>query len=228
MTTRANISPGFRWRLLVVALACLLYAGWSAYDGFVAYPRINETAGIFEKYKLDFPETWNKDSEDFRNTWKNYAREHGYPENDKEAGQHKDDLSMIAQYVQLAITLPIGLIFAYGFLGTMGRWIESDESGIATVRRERVPYDSIKRLDKRRWEKKGIAVVTYDAGGSDKRLVIDDWKYDRVPTDQILRDVEAHIDRELIVGGDPEPELVEVASESQDEEQGATEEAKSS
>ena len=127
MATRANISPGFRWRLLVVALACLLYAGWSAYDGFVAYPRINETAGIFEKYKLDFPGTW-------KDTWGEYAHEHGYPENDKEAGQRKDDFSMIAQYIQLAITLPIGLIFAYGFLGTMGRWIESDESALQVWR----------------------------------------------------------------------------------------------
>jgi hypothetical protein len=59
-------------------------------------------------------------------------------------------------------------------------------------------------VDKRRWRSKGIAKVTYSDNGRKRRFTVDDYKFDRHPTGQVLRDLEAKIDPALITGGPPE------------------------
>jgi hypothetical protein len=193
---RATISSGYRWRLAIVALVCLLFAGWSAYDGLVKYPRINREAAAFAEYQEEHPENW-------QSTWPDHAKANNLPEQPE---QPKSDFSIIAQFVQVAITLPIGLIFGYGYVSSAGRWLESDESGLTTSGGEKIPYEAISQLNKDRWKAKGIAVASYNAGEGEKRLVIDDWKFERDPTDEILKSIEQTLSPEQIVGGEPEGE----------------------
>ena len=55
-----------------------------------------------------------------------------------------------------------------------------------------MPFDAITRLNKRRWEK-GIAVVRYTDATGDGKLVLDDWKFEREPTDRIGDEVEKRL-----------------------------------
>ena len=90
MAARAVISAGYRWRLFAVAAVCLAFAGWSAYDGFVAYPRINKIWDDYQAIKQKYP---NED--DFLEPWREYKAEHGVT---KDPPDHrKSDFSMIAQ-----------------------------------------------------------------------------------------------------------------------------------
>ena len=203
MAAKAVISNGYRWRLALIGVVCLLFAAWSAYDGFVKYPRLNDHARQYVEYQQDNGEGWQE-------TWPDYAREHNLPEIPHPP---KGDFSMIAQYVQLAITLPIGLWFTYLFLASLNRWVASDEAGLSSSGGEQVPYDSITTLDKKRWENKGIAVVTYTADQGERRFVIDDWKFERDPTDQILIEVEQRLQPDQIIGDLPESEKI---AESED------------
>ena len=198
MVLKSVISPGYRWRLFAVAFVCLMFGGWSAYDGFIGYPKKNKHRDTWDSIKQQYPT-----EVDFVPHWEKYAQENGISTDEPEP--RKSSFSMIAQYVQMGITLPFGLLFGFGYLSTAGRWVSADENGLATNRGEEVSFDSIKTLNKVRWNRKGIAVVHYDGGQGPKRLVLDDWKYDRDTTGQILREVEARIDRDLIVGGEPEP-----------------------
>ena len=192
MPAKAIVSKGYLVRVALIAAACTFWGLWSAYDGFVKYPRINRTADAFDAYKEANPQTWEEN-------WAEYAEQHGYPANNNEAGKRKSAFDMISQYVMMLVTLPIGLVMFYSMFAHIGRWIASDEQGLTDSRGASVAYEKITKLDKTRW-KKCIAVVQYEKDGGEGRLLIDDWKYERQPAGEILLDVESRIDESKIVG----------------------------
>lgn len=58
-----------------------------------------------------------------------------------------------------------------------------------------IPLDNIRKLDKRLWERKGIAVIEYEdpASGQRRQLKLDDFVYEREPTDAIFDRIEKHV-----------------------------------
>jgi hypothetical protein len=48
-----------------------------------------------------------------------------------------------------------------------------------------VPMDAIRAIDESKWDRKGIAYIDYDVNGTTGRLKLDDYVYQRDPTDQI-------------------------------------------
>lgn len=57
-----------------------------------------------------------------------------------------------------------------------------------------VPFENITEIDKRLWDRKGIAYIRYDLGDGRKgRLRLDDFVYDRDATDEIYRRIEQYI-----------------------------------
>jgi hypothetical protein len=57
-----------------------------------------------------------------------------------------------------------------------------------------VPLDAIQTIDKTKWDRKGIAYLAYELpGGKTGTLTLDDYIYERKPTDDILEKVEAHV-----------------------------------
>jgi hypothetical protein len=54
-----------------------------------------------------------------------------------------------------------------------------------------IPLDRIQSVDKQLWDRKGIAFIEYDVAGSPTGTVkLDDFVYDRGPTDQIFAEIE--------------------------------------
>lgn len=57
-----------------------------------------------------------------------------------------------------------------------------------------VPIDSIVRIDKKMWDRKGIAHYDYElSGGKKGRFTLDDFIYDRKPIDEIYARIEAEL-----------------------------------
>jgi hypothetical protein len=56
-----------------------------------------------------------------------------------------------------------------------------------------VPLDSIRQIDKSKWERKGVARLDYEPPGTTetRRLTLDDFVYDQTATDAILARIEA-------------------------------------
>jgi hypothetical protein len=48
-----------------------------------------------------------------------------------------------------------------------------------------VPLDSIRAIDQSKWDRKGIVYLAYEAAGTQRRLKLDDYVYERGPTDKI-------------------------------------------
>lgn len=183
MTARASISPGYRWRLGIIALACLGFAAWFFYDGYVAYPEIQEIHREYERIQAEHPT-------DFNQRWAEYAESRGW---ETDLPERKEDWDIVTQFIFCGITLPIGLAFLWAFIRTGGRWIASDEAGLHTSWGQHAPWSALRSIDKARWKTKGIAVVHYDDQGTPRKITLDDWKYEREPTTMIVN----HVDERL-------------------------------
>ena len=193
MAAKAMISSTYRWRLLLIALMGIGWGGWSIYDGFWNYPAQDVVANAFQEVKAKNPDTW-------RDVWTKTATANGWSTEDPGAPHSAFDRR--AQYVMAAITLPFGLFFGWAYLTSFNRWVATDEQGVSTSTGQQAPFSSITKLNKDRWKTKGIARVYYtDSQGGERRIVLDDWKYEARPTQQMLEEIEAQLKPEQIVGG---------------------------
>ena len=193
MPLRANISPSYVWRVALVGVVCLGIAGWFLFDGVVTYPRQRTRALEYQQLE----------EEDRLDEWEDLARQHGWSTADP--GKPKSEAEILTQLILGGLVMPPALLFLIRFLMIRKRWVEADETGLRSSSGRQLQFDQIVSLNKKQWSKKGIAVVVYQQGKRKRRFVLDDWKYEPDPTVAILREVEARIDREQIVGGAPEP-----------------------
>ena len=201
MTIRANFANRYLMRYMMFAIVCGGFALYCLYDGLVVYPKKLEQSIEFEKLS-------DLEPNEARAQWLVIAEQKGWSANEpKSIGVAKYDLVM--QFVFLGISLAAGIPFLVLFLRSRGSWMETTENGIATSRGQQMEFDQIEVLNKRKWADKGIAKIVYSADGKKQRMVLDDCKFEREPTEQLLRLVESKIDADQITNGAPEPPLDE-------------------
>ncbi len=203
MSIKAKISKGYRWRLAGVGLATLAFGGWFWYDGAIGYPKKQKIQLAFQEVQQDHPDTW-------QSVWNQMATENGW--STEQPGEPMTDMSIYTQYIFAAICIPIGLLFGAAYLNAARRWVAIDDEALTTNAGQRVTWDQVESIDKSRWDTKGIAVVHYrnDAGGG--RVVLDDWKFERAPTDQILEKLESHLSDDDAPKAEPAPDSETVSS----------------
>jgi hypothetical protein len=205
MPIRAKMSIRFQWRLALIAVFCLGVSLWFLYDGTVAWPKQRERGLVYQELE----------EEGRLEDWDDIAEERGWPLDDP--GEPKAEVEILMQKVLAAVAAPPGILYLVFFVMSLGRWIEASETGLQTSWGQKLDYEQITALDKKKWRNKGIAVVRYEEEGKRKRLTLDDWKYEPDPTEMILREVEARIDPEQIKNGSPEPPLEDLEDEELDE-----------
>lgn len=228
MAAKAKISTG--WKVRVGAMGILLagMSGWFLMDGFVGYPAqeviylkyvtfVDENKALSESDLPAFIEKWNKK-----------ATAEGLPPitRDPKALEHyhKEPGSILTQKILGFAALPVALIVLFKFLSLFKMWIATEEDGVHTHKGERIAWDTIEKLDKTRWPRKGISFLHYKGGDVPGRLRIDDFWYDREPTDQIIRDIESHLTDEQIIGDIRETERDKRKAEKKAAEEAATKE----
>ncbi|MCA9229171.1 MAG: hypothetical protein KDA57_00855 [Planctomycetales bacterium] len=209
MTVRTNINTSHLVRLGIIGSFCLGMTLYCFYDGLVGYPNQRIRANAFIEFKEEHSQL---DPKDIVDQWKEYAAERGWPTNDP--GKPRSDYDINSQFVMAGILGPIGLFFLFQLLLNRGRWIELNDSTLTSSMGDELTLDQIVELNKKKWQKKGIAKLKYDAGGRTKKLVLDDCNYERVTTNTILRHIEENIDHAKIVGGKPEPPLKKAEGEA--------------
>jgi hypothetical protein len=75
-----------------------------------------------------------------------------------------------------------------------------------------IPFSAIRELDKRQWDRKGIAIVKYEVDGKTGSLTLDDFVYEQDPTDKIY-------DRVLAYVAPPAPAASEAVASANEEAQ---------
>lgn len=184
---KAQISPGYRWRLVLMTLIMLGFGAYCVYDWQIGYPK---KVTQYETY-LEIKET-HKD--DYPTVWKERAAAEGW--SSKIPGR-KTDRDVFTQLLMALITVPLGVIFLIKLIRENMRWVAMDERGITANGGRVAPWDSFKALDETKWKTKGIAWLTYaDADGRERKILLDDFKSEREPIKQIVTQVQGVLNPE--------------------------------
>ncbi len=192
MTIRAKINSRHLFRLAAIGSFCFGLALWALYDGLVGWPNQRERALAYQEL----------DQEDRLEEWRKYATERGWEV--ANPGPPKTEAAINGQFVMVGLAGVAGMWVFIHLLRSMGRWVETDGSGLKNSRGHQLQFNQITALDKKKWSNKGIAKVQYQANGRKKKFVLDDYIYERDSTDAILMMVEEKIGPEKIVNGKPE------------------------
>ncbi len=155
--------------------------------------------------------------------WKEFSGEKAWPQQldttEDFMPAYKIRHQLIASLVCFALTA-IALFF---LLRTKSRVMKVDDQGYYPPGGDLVPFDKMTVLDKRKWESKGLASLTYtDGGGEEKKAKIDGMVYgqfreeDGAPAEALFQKVLANFEGELIelVVDDDDDDLEEEEAES--------------
>ena len=194
--TRADISPSYYRRFAFISAICLGFASWSLYDGIVAWPNQRVRALKYIEIKEQHPD-------DYKQVWQQHATEQGWSA--EWPGEPKTDIDIAGQFVMAGLAAPIGLLTLGIFLRSLGQWVEMDENGIRTSRGREAKFADMTLLDKKKWQRKGIAKLHHERDGQTKKMILDDYKFDRAAIGVMIRKVEAVLGEERIVNGPAEP-----------------------
>ncbi|MEM9881750.1 MAG: hypothetical protein AAF800_02390 [Planctomycetota bacterium] len=186
-TARATISPGYRWRLVLITLMMLGFGAYCVYDWRIGYPEQVERYDAFTEIREANPDT-------FPDLWREKAAAEGWPE---KYPKRRTDRDVFTQFLMALITVPIGLFFLFRLFRENNRWVAMDETGVTASGGHEVPWDRIKSLDETRWKTKGIAWLHYATpDGGEKKVLLDDFKSQREPIAHIVAAVQAHLNPE--------------------------------
>jgi len=196
MSAHATIRTGYRARLLIVSLAFIGIGLWFLYDGAIAWPQKQRMQQTYKRLQEEHPRTWREQWREV--AWQN--KEAGWPQQPTpEITQSTiSDFDITLQWIIACIMLPVGVAAGVIYLRLGGRWIKTDAQGVQTSWGQHAKWDDILWVDKSRWRKKGIAVVRYKDGQSHERITLDDWKYYREPTAQMLNEIEMHLPEDRV------------------------------
>ena len=175
----AEPDAGYRWKHLIMSVLMIAGGLWFAYDGWKKWPEENRR---IEQVQRD----------------KEAAQSAGQSAKVEELAKQ---LQSMSHHTPMDIGIQKALAFALPAFGIFwGVWTLRDTRGVyrMTGNTLEVPghpsigVDDIRRIDKRKWDKKGIAYLHYESGQPPVAgvLKLDDFAYERKPTDEILERIE--------------------------------------
>jgi len=172
----------------IMALMFLGFGLWCVRDGFFTWPKAN-AAAYYKAKNIPMPATLPSAMEIVHLAEKENIR---LPHAGWDVPFNR----------VLGILLPVAavLVVVWTLYNSRGEYrLEGDTLSVPGHPPVRLEY--IRKIDKRLWDRKGIAYIEYELpDGRTGRLKLDDFVYRRDPTDEILRQVETHL-----VGGETPP-----------------------
>jgi hypothetical protein len=192
MQVHAAYQESFFRKFLFIALICFAYALWCLYDGLVAYPAKLERAQVYHGEMLEMAEGREA-------AWLERTQTEGWPIHIPDKPE-KIESDITTQFVQIGIVLAIGIPMLLKYLLARGTYVAADDQAIRpSWRREAIPFAAITKIDKTRWESKGIAKLTYTTEKGQKSFVMDDFKFARAEMGQIMARAERDLPETAVI-----------------------------
>jgi hypothetical protein len=178
----ATAGTYYRVTRYIITVVMLAMGLWFGYDGFINWPRQNREIAELEGQRAAALTAGDNE------------KAAKLLEDINKVGKHHSESDLRLQKI-LFFTLPPLAIAA------IVRWIYISRGSyrlsgnvLHVPGHPPVPLDAITELDKRQWDRKGIAFISYDLGnGQTGKLKLDDFLYQREPTDEIYKRIEEHV-----------------------------------
>ncbi|CAN5499177.1 hypothetical protein BH23VER1_BH23VER1_24870 [soil metagenome] len=124
--------------------------------------------------------------------WRDYAAGKGWPEEPDKRTQG----DVTEQLVISGVMGTLAVVILVVFLVNRPKTLRADASSFTTPGGKRIPFDSVHRIDKRKWKNKGLAYAHYKGPQGSGKATIDDLKFGGA--DAILDRLVANFEGELI------------------------------
>jgi hypothetical protein len=178
MPAEARITPIWNKQKFLVAVFLIGIGGWFFSDAAIGYPHSNERWTAHEELVKSGHES----------DWPAVAKSRGWTEKLPHKYYGKGDVIM--QWVCGGFATVLGLLSLAYWLTQKGGVVRTDGEAVYSPAGTRIPFDAITGLGKKHWEQKGLATVLYQMDGRKGRFILDDYKFDREATHQILAEIE--------------------------------------
>jgi hypothetical protein len=173
----------------IMAVAAVALGAWFAYDGFVHWPWMNTE---YDRVDAEITRLQNAAPDD--SALKPLIKQ-------REGLKKHSDTDILVQRV-LAFSLPpAGIALLVWMLYNSRGQYRFDGKTLEVPGHPPIDVAAISAVDRKLWDRKGIAIIEYaTADGHIGRARLDDFVYERGPTDQIFDRVSSMFD-ELIEPG---------------------------
>jgi hypothetical protein len=193
-TIECVITPWYHKRMAMMGGLLLVFALWFFKDGKWTWPEERRQAEVMTDHRrlrddYDKAKTegrlaaWTADAkahgypldnEGMLMKWASYAAEKSWPEDPKLRTPTE-----IEQQFYYAGGAGIGALIVAGlWLTQRRRKLVGNDDHFISPEGAVVRFAEVFRVDKRKWDDKGLAYVSYRAGSTEKTAVIDDLKFD--------------------------------------------------
>jgi hypothetical protein len=180
----AHASNEYRIKRYIMVALIVGMSLYFLYDGFIGYPAENERASQLGN-QIEEAKKAGNEAEVSR-----LAKER------TDLKYHTDlDIRLQKQLGMALLPISIALL-AWALYNSRGAYRLVGNT-LKVPGHPQVPLDSIVEIDRTRWDRKGIAYIFYQLDGSTekKRIRLDDFVYERKPTDRIFTVIEEHMAR---------------------------------
>lgn len=182
----------------IMVVVFILYGIWSIRDGFYAWPKANAEA--IEKARQE-------------------AVAKGLDPDkvvDPENVPHPGWDIPFNQVIGIVLP-PLAIIFLIWILYNSRGEYRLEGTTLSVPGHPPVPFENVTEIDKRLWDKKGIAYISYDLGnGRRGKFKLDDFVYDAQPTDEIYKRLNDYV----APAGTSEPPASSTENDSKEEAHG--------
>jgi hypothetical protein len=173
----AGAGQYYRNTRYIMAALTVVMGFWFGYDGFVRWPAEDLT---IEKLKAQLVNADDATAARLKTELKDHSN-------------HTDTDIRLQRILAFALP-PLGIcLLAWALYNSRGEYRLAEET-LYVPGHPPVPLAAIRELDQSLWDRKGIARVAYElSDGRSGRATIDDFVYDRLPTDKIYDRIKAHL-----------------------------------
>ena len=185
MNVDARISKEWRRRMLFMLFMVSTISAWFLYDGYVVWPNgaerhaefVEIEAAMVASGKIEAVEHQAHGAEVneyLRIAWERHAKQAGYK---RDMPKERTDASIREQCMIGWVMMTGSMFFGLWVLWSHKLCVRAEGEVVIGTSGQRVELDSILKIDRKLWKKKGIGYAIYEVDGKMQRLCLDDHKF---------------------------------------------------
>lgn len=152
--------------------------------------------------------------------WKAYSQRTGLDIKPNDKIFDEDDIEN--QFITCGVTVTLLIIAMFFNLRIMGRSMKVTATGYSPPGGSEIPFTAMRKVDKRKWHNKGIAVIYYEEGGKMNKAKVDGMVYgqfkeeDGAPAEALFTQIMENFKGEVLefIDDDEKEEVDEATKEA--------------